>query len=107
MIQSSAQQSFNSIVSSGEQIYALAKDQDITGLETKLPEYTKNIEQYFLGLDKEQLTQTDFEDLKQVMSTHKKIVLLLNEEKKKTAKNIKQLHNGKEMQNTYPQTLYS
>jgi len=101
MIQSSAQQSFNSIVSSGEQIYELAKNQDITGLEIKVPEYTRSIEQYFLGLDREELTLNDFEDLKQVMSTHKKIVLLINEEKETTAKNIKQLHTGKEMQNTY------
>lgn len=106
MIQSRAQDSFKSIVSSGEQIYKLAKNLDITELEKKIPEYTRRIEQYFLGLDREELTVNDIGSLKQVMSTHKKIVNLINEEKGKISKNIKQLHTGKEMQNIYPQTIY-
>lgn len=103
MIQSSANQnSFSSIISSGEHIYALAKDLDTVALEKELPVYTQQIEQTFLGLDRERLTHTDFENIKQLMSVHKKIVNLINSQKEKISKNIKQLHAGKEMQNTYP-----
>jgi Na+/phosphate symporter len=79
---------------------------NILELEIKLPEYTKQIEQYFLGLDKEKLTLTDYERLKRVMITHKNIVKLINENKKEISNNIKQLHTGKKMQNTYPLTTY-
>ncbi len=105
-MQSGAQGSFNSIISSGEQLYKLARNLDIAELEKELPEYTRIIEQYFLGLDREELTHADFKELKQVMSAHKKIVNLINKEKEKISKNLKQLHTGKEMQNTYPQTRY-
>jgi hypothetical protein len=101
-MQPGTQDSFKSIISSSEHIYNLAKSLDTVGLEKELPEYTKIIEQYFLGLDKEALTRTDFESLKRVMSTHEKIVNLINAEKEKITTNLKQLHAGKEMQNTYP-----
>ena len=105
MIYSSSQDSISSIISSGEHIYVLAKNKDLTELGKQLPEYTRKIEQYFIGLDKKQLTHTDFESLNQVMVTHKKVVKLINKENKKVTNSIKQLQIGKEMQNTYPQTF--
>ncbi len=106
MIQSSAQDSFKSIISSGEQIYELVKDQELTELENKLPDYTYRVKQYFLGLDREALIQRDIEDLKEVMSMHEMITNLLNGIKEEVSNNLKQLHSGKKMQNTYPQTHY-
>ncbi len=78
---------------------------ELSELETKLPDYTNRIKQYFLGLDKQALTETDIEDLKQLMSKHEKIVSEMNEEKRKISKNLKQLHTGKVMKKSYPQTI--
>lgn len=100
-MQSDAQADFDGIISSGEQLFSLAKDLDMVGLEKELPEYTQQIEQYFLELDKEKLTSTDIKSLEQLMLSHKSLVTLISEKKEKISISIKQLHTGKEMQNTY------
>ncbi len=99
-------QDVNSIISSGEQLYELAKDFELTELEEKIPEYIKAIQQHFVNLDENKLTYRDFEDVKKIMSLHKMITSLLNGKKVEISNNIKQLHSGKKMQNTYPQTSY-
>ena len=101
-MQTSTQGSFDSIINSGEQLYKLAKDLNIIELEKEIPKYTQTIEAYFLEQDKQDLTHTDLNELKELMSTHKKITGLLSQKKEKILKNLKQLHLGKEMQNTYP-----
>jgi uncharacterized protein with ACT and thioredoxin-like domain len=97
---------FNSIISSGEKLYKLAKDFDITGLEKKIPEYTRTIQQHFVNLDEKKLTYSDVEDIKKIMSLHKMIASLLNRKKEEISSNLKQLHYGKKLKNTYPQTHY-
>jgi len=104
MMQTDEQDNLDAIISSGEQLFSLAKELDMVGLEKELPEYSQQIEQYFLGVDKENLTSADVESLKRVMSTHEKIVTIISEKKETTSKNIKQLHMGKKMQNAYPKT---
>jgi hypothetical protein len=94
------------IVRTGEQLYTLAKELNISEIEKNLPEYSRLIEKYFLGLDREKLSIKDIESLKYVMSTHEKIANLIDQEKDKISVNLKQLHAGKEMQSTYPQTTY-
>ncbi len=104
MRQVSTQDHFKTAVGSGKRIYELAKELNIDELEKQLPEYTEIIEQYFLGLDREKLSIKDIESIKYVMSTHEKIVNLIDKEKEQLSVNLKQLHTGKEMKNTYPQT---
>jgi len=106
MIQLSTREGFKSIVRSGENIYSLVRTMELTELETKLPEYTIEIEQYFLGLNRDELTINDFESIKQLMFNHNKIVNLIQEEMEKISNGLKQLHTGKEMRKTYPQTAY-
>ena len=96
--------SLNSVISVGEHIYTLIKKMDLAELDKEIPQYTKTIEQYFLTLDKDSISRKDFEDMQQVMSTHNRIINLIDKEKDTISKNLKQLHAGKEMQNTYPQT---
>lgn len=103
-MQADAHAGYDAIIRSGEQLFNLAKGLDIVGLEKDLPEYTQQIEQYFLGLNKEKLTSTDIKSLEQVMDNHKNLATLISEKKEKISINIKQLHTGKEMQNTYPKT---
>lgn len=104
MLQADVQSVLDTINNAGEQLFNLAEELDIAGLEKELPEYTQLIEQYFLGMDKNTLTATDAESLKKVMDTHLKIVSMVSEKKEKVSNNIKQLQTGKEMQNTYPKT---
>ena len=96
---------FDAIIRSGEQLFSLAKDLDMVALEKELPEYTQQIEQYFLKLDKEKLTFTDIKSLEQLMDTHKNLVTIISDNKEKISINIRQLHTGKKMQNTYPKKV--
>jgi Na+/phosphate symporter len=98
--------SFNSIINSGEQLYELAKDFDITELEEKMPEYSMAIQEHFVNLNENELTYKDVENLKKIMSVHEMITDLLNKKKEEISKDLKQLHSGKQMQNTYSQTRY-
>lgn len=100
-MQADAQAGFDAIIKSGEQLFSLIKELDMVALEKELPEYTQQIEQYFLKLDKQKLTSTDIKSLEQVMVTHKNIETIISENKEKISLNIKQLHTGKKMQNTY------
>ena len=101
-MQSGTHTYFNSIIDSGEEIYSLAKTLEINEVEKKLPDYIRNIKKYFDGLNRDKLTVDDLDDVKQIMSVHKKIINLINQEKEKISKNIKQLHTGNQMRNTYP-----
>ncbi len=105
MNQVSTQDCFKSIVGSGERIYKLAKDLNIDELEKQLPKYTEIIEQYFLSLNREKLSIKDIESIKYVMSTHEKIVNLVDKEKEQLSINLKRLRTGKEMKNTYHQSM--
>jgi len=99
------QAGFDEIIRSGEQIFSLAKNLDMLGLEKELPLYTQQIEDYFIELDKEKLTPTDIKSLEQVMVTHKNLITTISENKEKISINIKQLQTGKMMQNTYLKTV--
>ncbi len=103
-MQADVQAGFDTIIRSGKQLCSLAKVLDIVSLENELPEYTKQIEQYIHGIDKERLTAIDIEKLEQVMVSHKNLATIISEKKEKISISIKQLHTGKEMQNTYPNT---
>jgi hypothetical protein len=105
IMQTGNQASFDSIINSGEQLYQLAKNLDIVELEKEIPKYTQTIEAYFVNQDKQNITQLELNELEQLVSVHKKITSLLSNNKEKILKNIKQLHTGKEMQNTYLQTI--
>jgi len=100
-MQSDIRSSIDLIINSGEQLYQLAKNMDIVELEKEIPKYTQTIEAYFLEQNKQTLNQSNLVQLKQLMSTHKEITNLLSNKKEKISKNLKQLHMGKEMQNTY------
>ena len=102
MTQPNNQYSIDSISNLGEQLYQLANNLDVTGLEEKLPYYMQSIEQYFSNLDRKKITQNELKGLKQIMVTHKKIVSLIDDEKETISKNLKQLHSGKEMKKAYP-----
>ena len=101
-MQVDAQVGFDAIISSGEKLIGLVNSLDMSGLEKKIPEYTQQVAQYFLGLDKEKLSSTDITSLEQLMVNHRNLVTLISQNKKKVSTNIKQLHIGKKMQNTYP-----
>ncbi len=105
MMQSGVRDNIDLIINSGDELYQLAKNLDIVELEKEIPKYTKRIEAFFHEQNKQNLTQTDLDLLKQLISTHKQITNLLSNKKETVLKNIKQLHIGKEMQNTYPQTI--
>jgi hypothetical protein len=95
---------FNSVISSGEMLCKLATDLNITELEEKMPEYTKAIQQYFVNFEQNECTQNDFDDLKKIVSEHKIIIDLFNSRKEEISKKLKQVHVGKTMQDTYPNT---
>lgn len=103
-MQANTQVAYDEIIRSSEQLSSFLRDLDMIGLDKDLPEYTQKIEQYFLDLDKEKLTTTDIKSLEQLMDNHQNLVTLIAEKKEKVSINIKQLHTGKEMQNTYPKT---
>lgn len=105
MMQSSIRGSIDLIINSGEQLYQLAKNLNIVELEKEMPKYTQIIEAYFLEQNGRNLTQTELDELKELISTHKEITNLLSKKKETISKNLKQLHIGKEMQNTYPHTI--
>lgn len=105
MRESASTNSLSSIIHLGEELHVLIKELDIEQLESMLPDYTKKIEHYFLNLDNDKFSHADLDDLKQVISTHKKAVNLIDEEKEKISKKLKQLHVGREMQNTYTQAV--
>ncbi len=93
---------YNSIINLSEQLCNTAPDFDVIELEEKTQEYLKAIEQYFVKLDKHKLTENNFEDIKEIISVHKTITSLLKRKKEEISTKLKQLHTGKEMQNTYP-----
>ena len=97
---------FNAVLSSSEQLFKLAKTLELADLEEKVPEYTKAIQKYFSKIDKNRITAHDVENLKKIMSRHEMITGLFNRKKEEVSKNIKHLHAGKDMQNTYPQTFW-
>lgn len=102
MVQASIKHSIDSMLESGEQLYALARHLDIDELQGKVPEYISILEKYFLDQDKQDISEHDFEKLKQLLSMHKKITDLISQEKDNISKSLKQLHAGKEMQSIYP-----
>ncbi|GJM04249.1 MAG: hypothetical protein DHS20C09_02400 [marine bacterium B5-7] len=94
----------DAIIRAGEHIFNRVKEQDMISLEQKLPEYADQIEQYFLKLDKHELSTVNIESLEQLIDTHKNLVTLISEEKEKLLISIKHLQTGKKMQNTYSKT---
>lgn len=97
---------FYSVISSGERLCELAKDLNITELEEKIPEYRQKIQEHFVFLYENELTYRDVENVKKIMSMHEELTNLLDKKKEEVFKNIKQLHAGKEMQTTYPRTVF-
>jgi len=102
MLPLESDQSFDDIVNLSEQLNSLISNRDITELEKKIPEYTEKIESLFLKQQNQKLIPTDMDKLEQLILTHKKITHLLDVDKTKISKSIKQLHVGRKMQNTYP-----
>jgi len=101
MLQSHTQNSFHSITSLGDQLCDQLNDIDITDLQTKVSEYNQKIEKYFRLQTTKDFTEVEEDALQELMLTHKRVTELFNKKKEKILKNIKNLHAGKKMKNTY------
>ena len=103
--QTTREESHDAILRAGERLYNLAKDLQITDVEKKLPDYTKEIEQYFINVKKDDLISADIDKLKILLNMHDKILHVLINERENVSIKLKQLHTGKSMQSLYPQNI--
>jgi hypothetical protein len=98
---SQAKDSFNSIVSLSEELCNQNSDMEVTELLYKISEYNQKIESYFRLHNTKDITPVIQQELEQLLSLHERMVIFFTKEKEKLSKNIKQIHTGKKMQNTY------
>ena len=98
---------YDLIISLSEQLCNMAPDPDVTELEEKTRAYLKALEQYFvkLDIDKQKKSEQHIEHIKEIISVHKTVTGLLKRKKEDISTDLKRLHAGKEMQNTYPQMM--
>lgn len=101
MLSSSTQDSVHSIIYLGEQLCRQLSDMDIVDLQNKLLEYNEKIKKHFSLQRSRVLTQVQQEELEQLILFHKKTTEYFSNKKEKLSKNIKQIHSGKKIKNTY------
>ena len=85
-----------------QEILDLSNKLQLADLEKKIPEYTRAVRQQYSALDNIELSNTDIQDLENLIVQHKCLVESLIQKKKMISDELKQIRLGKRMKQAYP-----